>query len=74
MLNCLSFKINYSTFLFQDLSIEVEAITLVNCKLLPSEEQHEIFQNLNLKPVYWKEFKVKKTASDVISASRFYIF
>jgi hypothetical protein len=43
-------------------SVEVEAITLVHCRLLPSEEQHEIFQNLTLKPVYWKEYKVKKKA------------
>ena len=59
---CLNCK-NVTTL--QDLSVEVEAITLVHCKLLPSEEQHEIFQNLTLKPVYWKEYKVKKTVDFV---------
>ena len=44
----------------QDCSVEAEAITLVHCKLLLAEEQHEIFQNLKLKPVYWKEFRVRK--------------
>ncbi len=40
--------------------MEGEAITLVHCKLLPSEEQHEKFQNLILKPVYWREMRVRK--------------
>jgi hypothetical protein len=44
----------------QEVSVEVEAITLVHCKLLPGEEQHELFQNLTLKPVYWKECRVRK--------------
>jgi hypothetical protein len=45
----------------QDLMVEAEAVTLVQCKLLKSEEGHEQFKNLRMKPVYWREFRVKKS-------------
>lgn len=44
--------------------MEGEAITLVHCKLLPTEEQHEKFQNLVLKPVFWREMRVRKKESN----------
>lgn len=45
----------------QDFMIEAEAISLVNCKLLQSEEEHEQFDNLILKPVYWSELKLRQS-------------
>ena len=45
----------------QDFMIEAEAISLVNCKLLKSEEEHEQFDNLILKPVYWSELKLRQS-------------
>lgn len=48
----------------QDFMIEAEAVTLVHCKLLKSEEQHEQLKNLQIKPVYWREFRVKKSSSE----------
>ena len=44
----------------QSRDFEAECATLVHCKLLQSEEGHESFKNLTLRPVYWKEFKVRK--------------
>ena len=38
---------------------EAECVTLIYAKLLNSEEGHESFKNLNIKPVYWKEMKVR---------------
>ena len=43
----------------KDFMIEAEAISLVNCKLLPTEHDLESFNNLILKPVYWSELKLK---------------
>ena len=46
----------------QDTMVEAEAVTLVHCKLLKSEEDRENqFKNLKLRPVYWREFKVRKS-------------
>ena len=46
----------------QDTMIEAEAVTLVHCRLLKKEEEQrgERFKNLKLKPVYWREFRVKR--------------
>lgn len=46
----------------QDTMIEAEAVTLVHCRLLKKEEEKcgEQFKNLKLKPVYWREFRVKR--------------
>ena len=40
---------------------EAECVVLVHCKLLKTEEGHEAFKNLNIKPVYWREFRVKRS-------------
>ena len=53
----------------QDFMIEAEAISLINCKLLPSEEEHEHFDNLILKPVYWSEFRLRQSKTSRSSAS-----
>ena len=53
----------------QDFMIEAEAISLIHCKLLPSEEEHEEFDNLVLKPVYWSEFKLRQSKTSRNSAS-----
>ena len=45
----------------QDTMVEAEAVTLVHCKLLKSEEDSNQFKNLKLKPVYWREFKVRRS-------------
>ena len=39
---------------------DAEAVGLVHCTLVASEEQHEVFDNLILKPVYWREFKLRQ--------------
>ena len=44
----------------QSRDFEAECATLVHCRLLKSEEGLESFRNLTLRPVYWKEFKVRK--------------
>ena len=36
-------------------------MTLVHCKLLKSEEIRDSFKNLKLAPVYWREFRVRKS-------------
>ena len=43
--------------------VEVEAVSLVHCKLTKSEEPHEMFKNLVLKPVYWRELKMRAAAA-----------
>ncbi len=48
----------------QDLLVEAEAVTLVHCKIVKAEEDHERFRNLCMKPVYWREFRVKKQNHD----------
>ena len=53
----------------QDFMIEAEAISLIHCKLLPSEEEHEEFDNLILKPVYWSEFRLRQSKAARNSAS-----
>ena len=53
----------------QDFMIEAEAISLIHCKLLPSEEEHEHFDNLILKPVYWSEFRLRQSKTSRSSAS-----
>ena len=45
----------------QDSMVEAEAVTLVHCRLLKSEENRESFKNLKMAPVYWREFKVRKS-------------
>ena len=45
----------------QDPMVEAEAVTLVHCKLLKSEEHRDHFKNLRLSPVYWREFRVRKS-------------
>ena len=45
----------------QDTMVEAEAMTLVHCKLLKSEEDRDQFKNLKIKPVYWREFRVRKS-------------
>ena len=44
----------------QSRGFEAECATLVHCKLLKSEEDHESFRNLTVRPVYWKECKVRR--------------
>ena len=53
----------------QDFMVEAEAISLIHCKLLPSEEEHEQFDNLILKPVYWSEFKLRQSKTPRNSTS-----
>ena len=53
----------------QDFMVEAEAISLVHCKLLPSEEEHEHFDNLILKPVYWSELKLRQNKPRKCTAS-----
>ena len=36
-------------------------MTLVHCKLLKSEEIRDSFKNLKMAPVYWREFRVRKS-------------
>ena len=43
-----------------DFMVEAEAVSLVCCKLLPSEEVHEELNNLILQPVYWREFRLRQ--------------
>ena len=50
-----------STTSDHDAMVEAEAVTLVHCKLLKSEEQRENFKNLKMSPVYWREFRVRKS-------------
>ena len=45
----------------QDTMIEAEAVTLVHCRLYKQEEDRDRFKNLKLKPVYWREFRVKRS-------------
>ena len=45
----------------QDTMIEAEAVTLVHCRLYKQEEDRDQFKNLKLKPVYWREFRVKRS-------------
>ena len=47
----------------QSRDFEAECATLIHCKLLKAEEGHESFKNLTLRPVYWKECKVRKRRS-----------
>ena len=42
-------------------NLEADCVTLVHCKLLRSEEQHDSFKNLRLQPVYWREYRVRKS-------------
>ena len=44
----------------QSRDFEAECATLIHCKLLRSEEGHESFRNLTLRPVYWKECRVRR--------------
>ena len=50
-----------STTSDHDAMVEAEAVTLVHCKLLKSEEIRDSFKNLKLAPVYWREFRVRKS-------------
>ncbi|TRY75729.1 hypothetical protein TCAL_09858 [Tigriopus californicus] len=40
---------------------EAECVTLVHCRLTKSEEGHDQFKNLNIKPVFWREYRVRKS-------------
>lgn len=44
-----------------DAIIEAEAVTLVHCKMVKTEEDRDLFKNLKMSPVYWREFRVKKS-------------
>eukprot|EP00095_Tigriopus_kingsejongensis_P008125 maker-scaffold256_size235750-snap-gene-0.9 protein:Tk08125 transcript:maker-scaffold256_size235750-snap-gene-0.9-mRNA-1 annotation:"hermansky-pudlak syndrome 3 protein" len=48
---------------------EAECVTLVHCRLTKSEEGHDLFKNLNVKPVFWKEFRVRKSVGATAAIS-----
>ena len=51
----------------QDFMVEAEAVTMVHCKLNRGED--EVFQNLVLKPVFWREFKMRQKGMAAASAN-----
>ncbi len=60
----------------QDTMVEAEAVTLVYCKLTKTEETREHLKNMKILPVYWREFRVRKSesaAAEATSVQPFYL-
>lgn len=48
---------------------EAECVTLVHCRLNKAEEGRDHFKNLNIKPVFWREYRVRKSLGATASIS-----